>query len=148
MHKCFLTTHGQLGFPCGSDGEEFACNAGNLSLIPRLGRFPWRREWLPNPLFLPEKSHGQRSLVGYSSWGHKESDMTDQLTQGQFRVLSRMCSYVPEGLLLVYHDLQQERVIFIWVPALYILQLIYFTKIKNCHCLFSHSDRVFLNWHL
>ena len=94
-----------LGFPCGSDGDEFACNAGNLSLIPGLGRFPWRREWLPTPVFLPGKSHGQRSLVGYSSRGHKESDMTEQLKQGQFSVLSRMCSYVPKVLLLVYHDL-------------------------------------------
>ena len=41
---------------------------------------PWRREWLPTLLFLPEKSHGQSSLVGYSPWGHKESDMTEQLS--------------------------------------------------------------------
>ena len=38
--------------------------------------YPWRREWLPTPVFLPGESHGQRSLVGYSPWGHKESDMT------------------------------------------------------------------------
>ena len=31
----------------------------------------WRRKWLPAPLFLPGKSHGERSLVGYSPWGHK-----------------------------------------------------------------------------
>ena len=31
----------------------------------------------PTPVFLPEKSHGQRSLVGYSPWGHKDSDMTE-----------------------------------------------------------------------
>jgi len=35
------------------------------------GRFPWRREWQPAPVFLPEKSHGQRSLTGYSPWGHR-----------------------------------------------------------------------------
>ena len=40
----------------------------------------WRREWLPTPVFLPEESHEQRSLAGYSPWGHKESDRTDQLT--------------------------------------------------------------------
>ena len=38
---------------------------------------PWRREWLPTPVFLPGESHGQRSLAGYSPWGHKESDMTE-----------------------------------------------------------------------
>ena len=35
---------------------------------------PWRREWLPTGVFLPGESHGQRSLVGYSPWGHRESD--------------------------------------------------------------------------
>ena len=40
---------------------------------------PWRRAWQPTPVFLPGESHGQRSLVGYSSWGLKESDTTEQL---------------------------------------------------------------------
>ena len=38
-------------------------------------RIPWRRKWQPTPVFLPGESHGQRSLVGYSPWGRKESDM-------------------------------------------------------------------------
>ena len=38
---------------------------------------PWRRAWQPTPVFLPGKSHRQRSLVGYSPWGHKELDMTE-----------------------------------------------------------------------
>ena len=42
-----------------------------------VGKIPWRREWLAIPVFLPGKSHEQRSLVGYSPWGHKESDMTE-----------------------------------------------------------------------
>ena len=42
--------------------------------------FPWRREWQPTPVFLPGESHGQRSLAGYSPWGCKELDMTEQLT--------------------------------------------------------------------
>ena len=40
---------------------------------------PWRREWQPAPVFLPGKSHRQRSLVEYSPWDHKESNMTEQL---------------------------------------------------------------------
>ena len=36
----------------------------------------WRRKWQPTPVLLPGKSHGQRSLVGYSPWGHYESDTT------------------------------------------------------------------------
>ena len=37
----------------------------------------WRRQWLPTPVFLPEDSHGQRSLMGYSPWGGKKSNMTE-----------------------------------------------------------------------
>ena len=40
-------------------------------------KIPWRRKWQPTPVFLPGKSHGQRSLVGYSPWGDKESDMAE-----------------------------------------------------------------------
>ena len=40
---------------------------------------PWRRKWQPTPVFLPEKSHGQRRLVGYVPWSHKELDMTEHL---------------------------------------------------------------------
>ena len=47
---------------------------------PWVGKVPWRREWLPTPAFLPGQSQGQRSLAGYSPWGHKESDMTERLT--------------------------------------------------------------------
>ena len=40
---------------------------------------PWRRKWQPTPVFLPEKSHGQRNLVGNSPWGCKESNMTEHI---------------------------------------------------------------------
>ena len=39
----------------------------------------WRRKWRSNPVLLPGESHGQRSLVGYSPWGRKDWDMTEQL---------------------------------------------------------------------
>ena len=71
--SCFL----DRGFPGGSDGEESACNVGDPGLIPWWGRFPWRRKWQLTPVFLPEKSHGQRSLACYSPWGRKESDITE-----------------------------------------------------------------------
>ena len=45
-----------------------------------VGKIPWRREWLPTPVFWPGESHGQRSLVGCSPWGHKESDTSEQLS--------------------------------------------------------------------
>ena len=40
-------------------------------------KIPWRRKQQPTPVFLPGESHGQRSLVGYSAWGHKESDRSE-----------------------------------------------------------------------
>ena len=48
--------------------------------VQSLGREdPLEKEWQPTPVLLPGKSHGQRSLVGYSPWGHKESDTTERL---------------------------------------------------------------------
>ena len=44
---------------------------------PLVGKILWRRKWQPAPVFLPEKFHGQKSLVGYSPWGHKESNTTE-----------------------------------------------------------------------
>jgi len=41
---------------------------------PWVEKILWRREWQSTPVFLPGESHGQRSLAGYSPWGHKESD--------------------------------------------------------------------------
>ena len=63
-------------FPGGSDSKESACNAGDPNSIPGMRRFPWRREWVPTPVFLPGEFRGQRSLVGYSPGGSKESDTT------------------------------------------------------------------------
>ena len=69
-----------IGFPGGSVVKQSACNAERPGFDPWVGKIPWRREWQPTPVFLPGKSHGQRSLVGYRPWGHKESDTTEQLT--------------------------------------------------------------------
>ena len=51
-----------------------------LSDLTELMATQWRRKWQPTPVFLPGKSHGQRSLAGYSPWGHKELDTTERLT--------------------------------------------------------------------
>ena len=47
---------------------------------PWVGKIPWRRKWHPTSIFLPGEFHGQRSLAGYSPWGHKELDTTELLT--------------------------------------------------------------------
>ena len=68
-----------IGFPCGLDSKESTCNARDLGLI-LVGKIPWRRKRQPTPVFMPGEFHGQSSLVGYSPWGCKESDVTEQLT--------------------------------------------------------------------
>ena len=52
---------------------------------PWVRKIAWRRKWQPTPVFLPGKSHGRRSLAGYSPWGQKELDMTEQASQGYSR---------------------------------------------------------------
>ena len=65
-----------MGFPGGSEVKASTCKVGDPGSISGLGKIAWRRKWQPTPVFLPGESHGRRSLVGYSPWGHKESDMT------------------------------------------------------------------------
>ena len=55
-----------IGLPWRLSGKECACNAGDLSSFPRLGRPPGVGNVKPIPVFLPGKSHGQRSLADYS----------------------------------------------------------------------------------
>ena len=84
MPTCFdnrLVLYRQC-FPGGSVGKESPCNArdtGDASSIPESGRSPGggNGSILGTPVFLPGKSQGQRSLVGYSPWGCKESDTTE-----------------------------------------------------------------------
>ena len=69
-----------LGFPGGSEGKESTCNAGDLGSIPALGRSNGVGHDNPVQYACLENLHGQRSLVGYSSWAHKELDMTERLS--------------------------------------------------------------------
>ena len=62
-------------------GGESACQCKRPRFNSRVGKIPWRRKWHPTPVFLPGKSHGQRSLAGYSPWGRKKPDRTQQHTQ-------------------------------------------------------------------
>ena len=75
-----ISSPGHLGFPGGSVVKNLPANAGDASdsgLIPGSGRSPV--EGKGNQLHY-EESHGQRSLVGYSSWGRKGSDGTKKLS--------------------------------------------------------------------
>ena len=66
------------GLPRWCSGKESACKCRRHkrwkrhAFDPWVGKIPWRRKWQPTAVFLPGKSRGQRSLVGYSPWGLKE----------------------------------------------------------------------------
>ena len=65
-----------FGFPWGLRSKESTCQSRRCGFNSWDGKIPWRRKWQPTPVFLPGKSHGQRSLAGYSARGYKESDTT------------------------------------------------------------------------
>ena len=68
------------GFPGGAAGKKPTCQQRRLKrrrFNSWVRKIPWNRKWQRAPVFLPEKSHGQRILVDYSPWGHKESDTTE-----------------------------------------------------------------------
>ena len=67
-----------LGLPWWLSSKEFACQCRGHRFDPWVRKIPGRRKWQPTPVFLPGKFHGQRSLAGYSPWGRKESDTTEQ----------------------------------------------------------------------
>ena len=70
-------------FPSGSEGKASACNQGRPGFKPWVRKILWRRKWQPTPVLLSGKSHGQRSLVGYSPWDPKESDMIKHEGKGK-----------------------------------------------------------------
>ena len=76
-----------MGLPRQFSGKESTCQCRNCrreGFNPWVGKNPWRRKRLSAPGFLPRESHGQRSLVGYRTWGHKELLTTKQLTLFSF----------------------------------------------------------------
>ena len=78
-----------LGFPGGSDGKEFTCNARDLSSISEFGRSPGGGQDNPLQYSCLENPQGQRSLAGYSPWARKELDMTEGLST--YEILLELC---------------------------------------------------------
>ena len=83
-HTCYVHACPPLsliwGFSGGSVVKESTCQCRRHGFNPCIRKTPWRRKWQPTPVFLPGKSHRQRSLVGCSPWGCKESDTTKRLS--------------------------------------------------------------------
>ena len=73
-------------------------------------KISWRRKWQPTPVFLPRKSHGWRSLVGYSPWGHKESDTMSNFMEEVSSILAWRIPWTEEPGKLQSIALQESRV--------------------------------------
>ena len=74
----YLYQYGLLdGLPRWLNGKDSTCQCRRPGFDSWVGKIPWRRESQPTPVFLPGESHGQRTLAGYSPWGHKELDTTE-----------------------------------------------------------------------
>ena len=71
-----MVKHPVLGFPGGSVVKSLPAMQ-EAWVDSQMGRIPWRRKWKSTPGFLPGKPHGERSLMGYSPRGFKESDTTE-----------------------------------------------------------------------
>ena len=68
----------KMGISGSGSGREHTCQCRRRKthrFDPQVGKIPWRRAWQLTPVFLPGKSHGQRSLAGCSPWGCIESDV-------------------------------------------------------------------------
>ena len=79
-----------LAFTSDSDGKQSAYNVGDLGSVPELGRSPAEGHGNPLQNSCLENPHGQRNLVGYSPWGCKQLDTTEQLSTAQDTVLSTL----------------------------------------------------------
>ena len=92
-----------MGFPCGSNSKESACNVGDPGSIPRLGRSPAGGHANPLHYSCLENPHGQRSLVGDSPWDCKESETTEQfsylIAHNNYFFKSFQCIYYNRRLL-------------------------------------------------
>ena len=74
------------GLPWWLSGKESACHYRRLGFNPWIRKIPWRRRWQPTPVLLPEKCHGQRSLVGSSPQGWKETYTTEAIKHTSTRM--------------------------------------------------------------
>ena len=123
----------------GAGGKESACQC-RLGFDPWVGKSPWRRKWHPTPVPLLGKSHGQRSLVGYSPWGHKESDTTEWLsTVFLHHHTVHMCA-LPVSCLLIESNNFMVRSIF----SIFIIKKYHCTPLVHMICYSYFYFQIFL----
>ena len=113
--ELLVSKSGCQGLPRWLSGKEpaYLCRrCRRHGFNPWVRKTPWRRAWQPTPIFLPGKSHGPRGLAGYSPWGHKELDTTEQLI-----MLTKSGCHWPlssRGLHLTFSDGSLSSVPLVW----------------------------------
>ena len=126
---------------------------------PWVGKIPWRREWLSIPVFLPGESHGQRNLAGYSPWGHKELDMTEQLSNTLTHYFPPSLSFLRKWQLQSTSYLSQNpwshsQILFFPLYGRYIISMVdpvssvfgFHSDLPISHFLHNHSsESIFLS---
>ena len=125
LHPYFMLSllPGFSGLPSWLRQWSICLQCGRPAFNPWFGKILWRRKWQPTPVLLPGKSHG-RSLVGYSPWGCKESDMTEWLNILSFK------AWKPFIALLVVSSLSSPSVAISQIPSChqsYIWYLLYWS---------------------
>ena len=95
-NQAWLSNYHSIGFT----SEEPACQWSRhkrCGFDPWVRKIPWRKKWQPTPVFLPGESHGERSLAGYSPWGHKELDTTKMtaVTAKSLQSCPTLCDPIP-----------------------------------------------------
>ena len=106
-----LTQHPR-GFPGSSVVKKSTCQCKRHGFNPRVRKIPWRRKWQHTPVFLTGKSHGQRSLAGYSPWGHKRVNH-DRVTKQQHPRLHcpDLSKPQPQTMFLIISNLELEEIL-------------------------------------
>ena len=96
-------------------GKGSTYKSGDMGSIPGSGRFPWRRKRQPSPGFLPGKSQEQRSLSGYSSWGHKAgNDLVTKSPPHRSCQCSSPC---------IVHSMGYDKCIVLYTNDLYLIKI-------------------------
>ena len=110
-----------LLLPRWSSGKESTCQCRRCKRCrfdSWVQKIPWSRKWQLTPIFLPEKFHGQRSPVGYSPWGRKESDMTEH------RTIARVYIIILKFLCLrifLFDDCHQSSFLYLYLKLPYLV---------------------------
>ena len=111
-----------LGFSGGSvvKNPSAKCRKHGFSFWVR--KIPWRRNWLPTPVFSPGESHGQRSLVGYSSWGCRVGH--NLVTKQQIKILGclrsphlALCRWMLSSDIIIIHNGLPQRILSLCVTV-------------------------------